>query len=216
MLNSVNTNTAGLLALQALNSANREVSDAQRVVATGKTVGSAKDNGAVWSIATMMNTEVGGLGVVADSLNRAASITDIAAQGTANVNDLLGLVREKVLAYQDNSLSGSSRAALKQDIQSLFDKIDRAGRASTFDGINLINSPGVDKPTDRYNVTSYTAPAAPLTPQSFTTPMQSLSSDTTVSRTLQTTKTYSLPYSPLTPGGFTTVMNATAEELGLA
>lgn len=216
MLNSVNTNTAGLLALQALNTANREVSDAQRVVATGKAVGSAKDNGAIWSIARMMNSEVGGLGVVADSLNRAASITDIAAQGTANVNDLLGLVHEKALAYQDNSLNGSARAALKQDIQSLLDKIDRAGRASTFDGINLINSPGVDKPTDRYNVTSYTAPPSPLTPQSFTTPMQSLSSDTTVSRTLQTTKTYSLPYSPLTPGGFTTVMNATAGNTGRA
>ncbi|RYF90837.1 MAG: flagellin, partial [Caulobacteraceae bacterium] len=50
-LNSVNTNTGAMVALQNLNSTNRELDQVQGRINTGKKVASAKDNGAIWAIA---------------------------------------------------------------------------------------------------------------------------------------------------------------------
>ena len=50
-LNSVNTNSGALIALQNLNATNNELSSVQARINTGKKVGSAKDNGAIWAIA---------------------------------------------------------------------------------------------------------------------------------------------------------------------
>ena len=50
-LNSVNTNAGALVALQNLNATNSELTTVQGRINTGKKVGSAKDNGAIWAIA---------------------------------------------------------------------------------------------------------------------------------------------------------------------
>jgi hypothetical protein len=50
-LNSVNTNSGALVALQNLNATNNELATVQSRINTGKKVNSAKDNGAIWAIA---------------------------------------------------------------------------------------------------------------------------------------------------------------------
>jgi len=47
-LNSINTNAGALIALQNLNSTNSELGVVQQRINTGKKVGTAKDNGAIW------------------------------------------------------------------------------------------------------------------------------------------------------------------------
>ncbi|HAJ04195.1 MAG TPA: flagellin, partial [Brevundimonas sp.] len=50
-LNSVNTNTGAMIALQNLQSTNAELGVVQSRINTGKKVSNAKDNGAIWAIA---------------------------------------------------------------------------------------------------------------------------------------------------------------------
>ena len=51
MANSINTNYGASVALQNLNATNRALETTQNRINTGKAVNSAKDNGAIWSIA---------------------------------------------------------------------------------------------------------------------------------------------------------------------
>jgi flagellin len=77
-LNSVNTNVGAMVALQNLSVTNSELQTVQNRINTGKVVSSAKDNGAIFAIATSQRAEISALGAVKDSLNRGQSAVDVA------------------------------------------------------------------------------------------------------------------------------------------
>jgi flagellin len=74
------------------------------------------------------------------SLQRGQSITDVALAAGETVTDLLGQMKEKMLAASDTSLSTASRKALNDDYLNLKRQIDRTVGAADFNGINLISS----------------------------------------------------------------------------
>ncbi len=53
-LNSINTNTSALVDLSNLMKTQTQLADTQNTISTGKKINTAKDNGAVWSIAQTM------------------------------------------------------------------------------------------------------------------------------------------------------------------
>jgi len=139
-LNSVNTNTGAMIALQSLSAINREMSGTLRRISTGLAVSSAKDDPAVWAIAQTQRAESRSLDAVRDSLQRGRSITDVALSAGETVVDLLGKMKEKMLAAADTSLSTSSRVALNNDYLTLKRQIDRTVGNAEFGGVNLIAS----------------------------------------------------------------------------
>jgi len=139
-LNSVNTNAGAMIALQSLSAINRELSGTLRRISTGLAVSSAKDNPAVWAIAQTQRAESRSLDAVRDSLQRGRSITEVALSAGETVVDLLGKMKEKMLAAADTSLSTSSRVALNNDYLSLKRQIDRTVGNAEFGGVNLISS----------------------------------------------------------------------------
>ena len=70
MANSINTNAGALVALQSLNATSRELDTVQNRVNTGLKVSSAKDNGAVFAIASGLRAEQGALNSVKSSIQR--------------------------------------------------------------------------------------------------------------------------------------------------
>ena len=141
-LNSINTNTAALVALQNLMLTQNDLSNTQNIISTGKKVNSAKDNGAVWSIAQTMQGKVTALDSVQDSLNRAQSTIDVAMSAGQQVSDLLTQMKAKVLAASDTSLDTTSRTALNEDFKSLRDQITKVTSNADFNGINMVKSAG--------------------------------------------------------------------------
>jgi flagellin len=138
--NSINTNVGAMIALQSLNAINRDLSDTLRHIATGLAISSPKDNPAVWAIAQNQRSESKSLDAVRASLQRGQSITDVALAAGETVTDLLGKMKEKMLAASDTSLNTTSRKALNDDYLNLKRQIDRAVGAADFNGINLISS----------------------------------------------------------------------------
>jgi flagellin len=141
-LNSINTNTSALVALQNLMATQNALSETQNVISTGKKINSAKDNGAVWSIAQTMQGKVTALDAVQDSLNRAQSTIDVAMSAGQQVSDLLTQMKAKVLAASDTSLDTTSRTALNEDFKSLRDQIGKVVSNADFNGINMVKSAG--------------------------------------------------------------------------
>jgi len=138
-LNSVNTNSGALVALQNLQSTNAELATVQSRINTGKKVNSAKDNGAIWAIAQGQRGEISALGAVKDSLARGQSAVDVSLAAGESVSDLLVQLKEKALAATDKSLTTSARKALNEDFKSIRDQIGTVVSNAKFNGVNLIN-----------------------------------------------------------------------------
>ena len=136
-LNSINTNAGAMIALQNLNATNSELQVTQQRINTGKKVGNAKDNGAIWAMAKNQSTTANSLNAVKDSLQRGQSTIDVALAAGDTVTDLLGKMKEKALAASDTSLNTASFNALKSDFDSLRDQITKAVTNAKFNGVSI-------------------------------------------------------------------------------
>jgi flagellin len=139
MSNSVLTNSAAAIALQNLTTTNTKLTDVQGRISTGLKVQGAKDNAAVWAIAQSQRADVGALGAVKSSLDRATSIADVARSAGESISDLLNQLKEKVVAAKDPSLTTQSRKLLNSDFKALLGAIKSAVDNATFDGGNVLN-----------------------------------------------------------------------------
>ena len=139
-LNSVNTNSGALIALQNLQTTNNELATVQSRINTGKKVNTAKDNGAIWAIAQGQRGEISALGAVRDSLDRGASAVDVSLAAGESVSDLLVQLKEKALAATDKSLSTASRKALNEDFKAIRDQITTVVTNAKFNGVNLLDN----------------------------------------------------------------------------
>jgi flagellin len=139
MTNSVHTNVAAQIALQNLTTTNNRLADVQGRVSTGLKIQGAKDNAAIWAIAQTQRADVGALGAVKQSLDRATSIADVALSAGESVSDLLNQLKEKVTAAKDSSLKTQSRQLLNADFQALMKAIKSAIDNASFDGGNILN-----------------------------------------------------------------------------
>ena len=136
-LNSINTNSGALIALQNLNTTNQETAQVQQRISTGKKVGSAKDNGAIWATAKNQSATASSMNSVKDSLQRGQSTIDVALAAGDTITDLLGKMKEKALAASDTSLNTASFSALKADFESLRDQVTKAADNAKFNGVSI-------------------------------------------------------------------------------
>uniref|UniRef100_UPI0035B3C655 flagellin n=1 Tax=Phenylobacterium sp. TaxID=1871053 RepID=UPI0035B3C655 len=133
-MNSVNTNQGAMIALQNLNSTNKDLGTVQNRVNTGLKVASAKDNGAIWAIAQNQRAESSSLNSVISSLQRGQSVADVAMSAGTAISDILVQMKEKVLAATEAGLSTASKQALSDEYQSLRDQINTIANNASFDG----------------------------------------------------------------------------------
>ena len=137
---SVHTNKSALSALQNLNKTNDELGEVQNRINTGLKIGNAKDNAAVWAIAQGQRADIGALGAVRMSLERAHSIAEVSMTAGETVSDLLVQLKEKVVAAMDTSLDPTSRTALNSDFKSILRQIAQVTQNAEFDGANLLTN----------------------------------------------------------------------------
>ncbi len=139
---SVHTNKSALTALQNLNKTNDQLAETQNRVNTGLRISNAKDNAAIWAIAQGQRADIGALGAVKISLQRATSIAEVSLTAGDTISDLLVQLKEKVVSAMDTSLDVNSRTALDSDFKALLRQITQVVDNSTFDGANLFKGNG--------------------------------------------------------------------------
>ena len=139
---SVHTNKSALTALQNLNKTNDQLAETQNRVNTGLRISNAKDNAAIWAIAQGQRADIGALGAVKISLQRATSIAEVSLTAGDTISDLLVQLKEKVVSAMDTSLDVNSRVALDSDFKALLRQITQVVDNSTFDGANLFKGNG--------------------------------------------------------------------------
>ena len=138
MANSINTNYGASIALQNLNATNRALETTQGRINTGKAVNSAKDNGAIWSIAQNQTTQMNALDAVKQSLQRGQSTIDVAMSAGETVKDVLGQMKNLVLAASDPGNDAASLDAYEEDFKNLAKQITTTIQGANFNGVNMI------------------------------------------------------------------------------
>ena len=141
---SVNTNPGALVALENLNTTSSQLQQAQNIVSTGLSIATAKDNGAIWSIAQNERATVGSLDAVKSSLQNGQSVIDVANSAGTTVSNLLTQMEQKALAATDTSLDTASRASLNSDFVALRNQITSTVANASFNGVNLLNGTVTD------------------------------------------------------------------------
>jgi flagellin len=136
---SVNTNKGAMVALQSLNSTNRDLFKTQNAISTGLKVATSKDNGAIWAIANKMRSDVTAYDRVVESTDRASAKVDLAIASGESIMELLNEMKGKALAASQVGLSTSAQAALDADFLQLRDQVTSIINNSTLDGANMSN-----------------------------------------------------------------------------
>lgn len=142
-MSSILTNNSAMVALQTLKTINGDLAKTQSMISTGKEVGSARDNAAVWAISKVMESDVQGFKAISESLSLGSSSVAVARNGAETVTDLLTQMKEKIVASQGENVD---RTKLQTDIDALTDQISSVVGAAQFNGLNMLQG------TDNVNV----------------------------------------------------------------
>mgnify|MGYP000135583003 CR=1 FL=1 len=185
-MSSILTNNSAMVALQTLKSINKDLSQTQNAISTGKDISTAKDNSAIWAISKVMESDVAGFDAVADSLALGESTVAVASAGAEQITNLLNDMKEKVVAATGENVDYTKLAA---DVTELTNQITSIINASQFNGMNLLNDDGVDltvlSSIDRDNAGVVTASNITVTAIDFTSSLDLTDVDVSDSTTAQ-------------------------------
>lgn len=148
-MSSILTNNAAMVALQTLKQINSNLAKSQEMISTGKAVGSAKDNAAVWAISKVMEADVKGFKGISDSLALGESTVAVARNAAETVTDLLTQMKGKIVAAQEENVD---REKIQTDISALRDQINAVVGAAQFNGLNLLSNTETDEGSGTVNV----------------------------------------------------------------
>ncbi len=150
-MSSILTNNGAMVALQALKSINSNLGKTQEIISTGKAVGSAKDNSAVWAISKVMESDVQGFKAIRSSLSLGESTVSVARQASETVTDLLTQMKDKIVASQESNVD---RDKIQLDIDALRGQIESVVGAAQFNGLNLLNNADTAENTGSVDILS--------------------------------------------------------------
>ncbi|KAK0352415.1 flagellin [Brevundimonas sp.] len=152
---SVNTNYGASIALQNLNKTNSELERTQNRINTGMKVSSAKDSGAIYSIATSQRAAAASQDAVRAGLQRTQSITDVALAAGDTIT--AALEEMKGLAVSIAGSTGAAQTSYLAEYNALGTEIASAITGASFDGVNSLTALGSNAAITAVNTGSITA-----------------------------------------------------------
>lgn len=135
-MTSILTNNGAMVALQTLKSVNSNLEETQNQISTGKEVGSAKDNSAVWAISKSMESDIQAYEAVSDALDFGEATVAVASSGMEQIVETLKDMRELAVAgvsqNVDHDKIEADLAKKREQIESIID-------SASFNGANLLD-----------------------------------------------------------------------------
>lgn len=134
-MTSILTNSGAMVALQTLQSVNSSLTDAQNEISTGKRVGSASDNAAVWAISKTMESDIAGFSAISEALAVGEATVSIASAGAEQIVDKLTELKELIVSAQSENVDHSK---VQDAIDKKSQQIAAIIGAAQFNGTNLL------------------------------------------------------------------------------
>ncbi|WP_225198727.1 flagellin [Gluconobacter oxydans] len=132
---SINTNTAAMAALQSLNQTTADLTKTENAVSTGKSVNTASDNPAMYSIAQNMTAQISTLSGVSTGLAFSAQVLNTATTGLSSISSAL----QSLATTIGTNTTGVDNSTLDDAITKTLASIDSAATGAKFQGVNLLS-----------------------------------------------------------------------------
>ncbi|EEW57174.1 flagellin [Epibacterium sp. DP7N7-1] len=136
-MSSILTNHGAQIALRTLKTINGNLTDVQNSISTGKRIGSAKDNAAVWSIAKTMESDISGFRSIKDGLAMGEATVAVASAGAEQIVEKLTEIKELIVSAQSENVD---HATIQTDIASKVEQVEAIIAAAQFNGANLLSA----------------------------------------------------------------------------
>jgi len=135
----INTNIASLTAQRALASVNERLAGNFRRLATGLRINSAADDAAGLAISERLRAQVRSLDQAKRNAQDGISLVQTGEGALDEVGNILLRLRELAVQSANGTISSADRDTLDEEFRELVDEIDRIGRSTAFNGINLLD-----------------------------------------------------------------------------
>jgi flagellin len=139
-LNSVNTNTGAMIALQSLNRTNADLSATQKRVSTGYRVADATDDGAAYAVAQSVRSTVRALGSANQQLGNVQGLLSTTQSGLNNISNTMASMRDVLIKLSDSNVAGTQRTQYISQYTSLLDNVKTFVQDAGYNGKTLIGN----------------------------------------------------------------------------
>lgn len=136
---SINTNTAGLRALNTLNQSSAEMSGSIGRISTGNRINSAADDGSGMAISDTLGSQARGAGQMIRNANDSISMAQIKDGALGEATSIMQGIREKVVQASSSSLSTADRGMIQQDIAKSMESLGKLYGGAEFNGQKLLS-----------------------------------------------------------------------------
>ena len=134
----INTNTASLVARDAIQRNDRAMAQSMERLSTGSRINSAKDDAAGLAISERMSAQVSGLNMAVRNANDAISLLQTADGATQEISNMLSRMRELAVQAASGTYTTTDQAALDLEFGELMNEIDRIAANTEWNGAAIL------------------------------------------------------------------------------
>ena len=139
-MNSINTNTQSLIALQNLNTTNAQMSVIQKRVSTGYRVADARDDGGAFAVAQSVKSDMAGVVAVTEQLGGVKGILETTFAALSVVSDTMKQIRATLTRLADAAISSDQRTAYQQQYTLLAKQVESFVDDAGYNGRTLLST----------------------------------------------------------------------------
>ena len=135
----VNTNVASINAQRSLSTVTTGLQGNFRRLATGLRISTAADDAAGLAISERLRAQLRSLSQAQRNGNDGISLSQTAEGALNEVSSILTRLRELAIQSSNGTVSTADRETLDEEFQALINEVNRLGRSTEFNGINLLD-----------------------------------------------------------------------------
>ena len=135
----INTNTASLVARDAIQRNDRAMSQAMERLSTGSRINSAKDDAAGLAISERMGAQVSGLNMAVRNANDAISLLQTVDGAAQEISNMLNRMYELAVQAASGTYTSTDRTALDLEFGELMKEIQEIAERTEWNGTSIMD-----------------------------------------------------------------------------
>ena len=143
---SANTNIGASVALATLRSTGDGLNQISKRIQTGLRVNDARDDGAIFSIAQGVRSDVRSYAAVQSSLSAGIGLGEVTLAGITGINSLIGDIKAKIASLGDGSLAQPQLDTYRNDVNQLIKQVNTYISQATYNGRNILRGDATAAP----------------------------------------------------------------------
>lgn len=139
-LDSVNTNTGAMIALESLNATNSQLAVVQKQISTGYRVADANDDGAAYAVAQSIRFQVNALTSANQQLGGVQGLLSTTSSALNDISNTMSSMRDVLLNLANSNVAGNERTQYEAQYSSLLANIKSFFQDADYNGKTLVGN----------------------------------------------------------------------------